>query len=267
MGKAVDTPLWSGVLGRIDTADAHTAIISYENFYHRPELYRFDTLAESLAKFQITGIIYLRPQEDWIVSLYSQTIKGTPRMRLPLDRFLTQRKMNLEYSTMLDSVKKHLPIDDLLTGDFEHASSSGLLNDFMDKVGISHDLPLSTQEQTVANRSMPYWATLFLRLCNQAQIPDATFIKVRRALAGMTPESAPDLRPGLDVATPEERQGLRAAAAGDADRLQERYGVTLTRRIREPIAYRPFDKEDVEAIRRALAAKIPRSALDALDQV
>ena len=37
----IHMPLWSGVFERIEAGDAHTVIISYENFYLRPDLYRF----------------------------------------------------------------------------------------------------------------------------------------------------------------------------------------------------------------------------------
>ena len=67
----------------------------------------------------------------------------------------------------------------------------------------------------------------------------------------MKSEGFPLLRPGLDVATPEDRESLRAAASADADRLRERYGIELDQRTREPIAYRPFDEEDFDTISHA----------------
>ncbi len=263
----VDAPLWSGVLGRIESGVAHTAIISYENFYQRPDLYRFDVLADSLSRFEITGLIYLRRQENWAVSLYAQTIKGATRTRISLTEYMARRRASLLYSQILDDISKHIPIDRLIIGDFDQASCSGLLTDFMNKIGVASDRPVPGRSDVKANRSLPGWATLFLLKCNQARVRDEIFVKVRRVFNLMTPDEAPALRPGLDVATPAERVGLRETAAADADRLQSRYGVTLAQKLDEPFAYRPFDAEDVSAIRSALAKTLGRSALDALDEI
>ena len=169
---------------------------------------------------------------------------------------------------MLDNVSAHIPLDHLIAADFEQASATGLLTDFLTKIGLPRGVEPPPGDRALINRSLPYWATLFLLKCNQAQIPDDTFLKVRKALThGVTRNDFPPLRPGLDVATPEEREGLRAAAAADAQRLQAMYGVTLTQRAREPIAFRPFDQQDVGAIRRALAAEISRPALKELDKL
>ena len=138
----------------------------------------------------------------------------------------------------------------------------------MEKIGLSRDLSLPAQSQAPARLSLPYWATLLLLKCNRARIPDEAFVKVRKAMIrGARLGVVPHIRPGLDLATPDEREGLRDAAAADAGRLRERYGITLAQRTREPVACRPFDDEDIEAIRTAFAAKIPRSALEALDRI
>jgi hypothetical protein len=238
--------------------------VSYENFYHRPDLYCFDILATRLQQFDVYGIIYLRSQEDWLVSLYSQTVKGTPRTATSLSAFMRKRSFNLNFSTILDDIADNIPINHLIVGDFQNLSSTHIVDDFMEKIGVSLTLRPEKQQSNLFNQSLPYWATLFLLRCNQAQITDETFVKVRRALGIMTPDAFPRLKPGLDVAAPAEREALRAAAAADANRLSQRYGITLTQRTREPVAYRPFDEEDMAAVRNALAPILPRSALEAL---
>ena len=263
-----DTPLWSAVFDRIEASDAHTVIISYENFYIRPDRYRFDLIAPQLARFDVRGLIYLRPQEDWLIALHGQLIRGVGRATTPLGDFAKQQANNLVYSQVLDSIKSHIPIDELLVADFGRASTEGLLADFAERTGLPRDIPLAAGNRVLSNRSPAHWATLFLLKCNEAGISDEIFLKVRGVLTRGLPSSDTfRLRPGLDVATPEEREGLRAVATADADRLRERYGVTLNQRTREPIAYRPFDDEDVDAIRNALAASLPRSAREALDGI
>jgi hypothetical protein len=172
------------------------------------------------------------------------------------------------YSKLLDDVRTYMPLDQLVVGDFEIAARSGLLSDFMDKTGLLDNISLPTEGQSSANASMPHWSTLFLLRCNQAGVPDQAFLDVRRALAqGVRHDDFPRFRPGLDLATPEERETLRKAAKADADRLLERHGVTLSQRTRDPLAYRSLDEEDIDAIREALAERIPKSALEALRRI
>jgi hypothetical protein len=262
------TPLWSGVFDRIAASNAHTAIISYENFYIRPDRYRFDLLRARLQSFDVRGLIYLRPQEDWLVALYSQLVRGVNRSVTPISDFIRQQRENLSFSVVLDRIKTYIPIDSLFVADFDDASATGLLADFVERIGLPPEIAVRADNQTLANRTPPHWVTLFLLRCNQAGISDEVFAKVRGALTReLLSNNTPELRPGLDVATPEDREGLRAVADADADRLRERYGVSMVQRTRAPVAYRPFDDNDVEAVRTTLAAKLSRSVLDALVQV
>jgi hypothetical protein len=260
-------PLWSGVFRRIEAGTAHTAIISYENFFSRPELYRFDRLEGYLDDFDIDGIIYLRGQEDWLASLYGQTVRGKRRATASFADFMKTRRADLAYSRMLDRVRAHIPLRDLVIGDFEKASGSGLIGDFIRRAGLSGEIPLPREDQGRANRSLPHWATLFLLRCNQAAISNETFLHVRRVLGAVRAEDVPGLRPGLHVATPRDRERLRALADADADRLKARYGVELDHRARRPMAHRPFGDEDVAAIREVLARQMPSPALEELDHL
>jgi hypothetical protein len=260
------TPLWSEIFRRIETGAADTTIISYENFYRRPELSGFDLLAPRLKRHDVHGIIYLRAPEDWFVSLYAQSIKGQGRLKSSFANFMKEREGDLRFSAILDNIRAHIPLDHLIVGDYVQAAASDLLIDFMKKVGLPSEPPPTAKSQAATEPSLPYWAILFLLKCNQARIPDEAFVKVRQALIrGRRLDETPLLRPGLDLATPEERQHLRDVAGADAGRLRERYGVTLARRTHEPVAYRAFDDEDVEAITNALAPRLPPSALAALE--
>ncbi len=265
---AIDTPLWSTAFRRIEESGAHTAIISYENFSAYSELYRFDVLASRLREFDVCGIVYLRRPDDWVTSLYGQLIRGKKRRVVPFAEFVRSLRTRLTYSTVLDTIRDHIPLDRLVVGKFEEAAASGLLEDFLDRTGLPPDQLLSAGDHRVRNNSLPHWAVLFLLRCNQAALPDEAFLDVRKVLTvSATRAQGPALRPGLDVATPDERRRLRDTAAVDADRLAERYGVTLSAIAHEPVAFRAFDPEDFKAIRESIAPRLNRSTQDALNDI
>ncbi|MEP6967593.1 MAG: hypothetical protein ABI906_05895 [Pseudomonadota bacterium] len=265
---SVDTPLWSAAFRQIEDSGAHTAIVSYENFSVRPTEYRFDDIAYHLSEFDVTGIIYLRCQENWAISLYGQKVKGIGRFTKTFSEYIPSLRSRLIYSRILDTIRGHFPLDRLVVGNFDQAARSGLLEDFLDRTGLPRDRLTSTGKQELRNTSRLHGATLFLLKCNQAGLPDAAFLEVRRALGGHAARN-PDLGlgPGLDTATPEARRILRAATDDDADRLLERYGVSLSAEPRAPIAYRPFDEHDFNTIRQAIAPRLPMATREALETI
>jgi len=263
-----NTPLWSNAFRLIEQSGAHTAIISYENFYVRPDLYRFDLLASRLRGFEVIGLIYLRRQEDWATSLYSQSIRGTARLAIPFAKFAAGRRDHLLYSVLLDAVLEHVPLNKLVVGNYDVAATSGLLRDFLEKANLPRDLLRFEQEQNGRNGSLPPWATLFLLRCNQAGLADEAFVDLSKALARVVSQQQNlPLRAGLDVATPEERQGLRDIAAADAARLEEKYGVMLSPALRVPPAYRPFDDDDFSAVKNLILNQISPSTREAIEDL
>jgi hypothetical protein len=260
-----DTPLWSTAFRQIEESGAHTAVISYENFFSRASRYRFDVLEPQLRDFDITGLIYLRRQEDWAVSLYGQMIRGRLRFEKSFADFIARSQMRLAYSDVLDVIREHMPLDRLTVANFEDAASAGLIADFLDRTGLAAGLLASAGDQGAKNGSLPHWADLFLLRCNQIALRDDAFLDARRALGiGGARNSRPALRPGLDLATPEERERLRETAAGDAERLMRRYGVATSAATRQAIAYRSFDDDDFATIRGAIAPLVSHSTRDAL---
>lgn len=267
-GASLDTPLWAIAFDQIEASGAHTAIISYENFALHAENYRFDALAAKFRDFDVSGLVYLRPHEDWVVSLYEQTVRGKQRLAVPMADFPVYRGLRrFRYSAKLDTVSDHLPWAHLVVGNFDQAARRGLLEDFLNKADLPADRLLAAGEQSLRNASLPHWAILFLLRCNRAGLPDAAFAEVRRALTAYRGPGGAGLalRPGLDTATPGERATLRKATADDAGRLAERYGVTLCAGTAAPVEHRPLDEGDVEAITQAIAPRLTRPARDALN--
>jgi hypothetical protein len=241
--KTADLPLWAATFRQIEERGAHTTIISYENFYLRPKLYLFSLIKDQLREFHVHGVIYLRALEDWIPSLYSQMVKGNGRLVQDFSDFYATYSDSMRFSDVIDSVLVHLPLASLAVGDFNMAAEEDLIKDFLKKSEVHVD---GIANSSVGMKSLDTRNALYRRLQRQPSLL---------------------LRPGLDVATPDERRGLRDIGAADADRLWNRHGVTLTQKAREPVAYRPFDDEDFRLIREAIDSELQPAARSALDRM
>jgi hypothetical protein len=106
--------------------------------------------------------------------------------------------------------------------------------------------------------------------CVQAVLPVEQIMDVRKALTWVAANRrSPELRPGLDLASPEERARLRAITSADAGRLAERYGLMFAEP--EPALaaapHRPFDRVDFDAIKETIAPKLATHTRAALDEL
>jgi hypothetical protein len=266
--KTADLPLWAATFRQIEERGAHTTIISYENFYLRPKLYLLSLIKDQLREFHVHGVIYLRALEDWIPSLYSQMVKGNGRLVQDFSDFYATYSDSMRFSDVIDSVLVHLPLASLAVGDFNMAAEEDLIKDFLKKSEVHVDGIANSSVGMKSLYSLPSWATMFLLKCNRGRLPDDSFLDTRNALyRRLQRQPSLLLRPGLDVATPDERRGLRDIGAADADRLWNRHGVTLTQKAREPVAYRPFDDEDFRLIREAIDSELQPAARSALDRM
>jgi hypothetical protein len=252
-------PAWSAVFREVEKTDCHTAVISDEGISDsfRKLGVDFRPLKAEFSEFDVFGVVYLRAQEPWVTSYYGQKVRGEARTSCSLSEFRLYRKVEyLRYSRLLDRIANAIPLDHLLVGNFDEAARTGLLSDFIRIAGLPGQIVDAEEETQTRNVSLPHWATLFLLLCNAEKMPSERFSIVRDALrdVGAGGEEL-DLRPGLDVATPVERQRLRKIMAGDAPRLAERYGVELQGAQAEA-PYRPFERDDFDVIRNALYPKL-----------
>jgi hypothetical protein len=265
-----ETPLWNAAFQAIDESKADAAILSYENFAISAESFRFDILATALRKYHVIGIVYSRPQEDWVVSLYGQSVRGRLRIAVPMGEFnVFRRHERLEFSSRLDVLRNRLALDELIVANFEHAVQKGLLQDFLIRSGLPYEELLCDYQPASKNESLPHWATLFLVRCNQGKLSDIAFREVSRSIRHLvnSKRAAPDLQPGLDTATPEQRVFLRALTDADADRLMRLYGVALTINKREMPPYRPFGEDDFQSIMATLLPLLSKATCDALKYI
>ena len=257
-------PLWSTAFRHIEASGANVGIISYEDFSARVASYDFERLREPLSAYDVVGLVYLRHQESWAKSLYAHMVRNG-RTSLSFVEFLPTIRDRLAYSTLLDTIRNHIPLDQLVVASFEQAVATGLLVDFFQKAGLPLEPLVIEADARVANRSRPDWVLLFLLRCAQAALPDTDLQQVRKALTGSVAKGdGPGLRPGLQLATPEARRLLRGIADDDADRLWQRYGVRLDGPPSATREWRPFDNVDFQTIAAAIAPLLPASTRDAL---
>jgi hypothetical protein len=260
-------PLWSTALRMFEESGAHTAIISYEDFSAQVSQYRFDAIREMLKDLDVVGLIYLRPQESWAVSLYSHFVRGE-RTSLTFHEFIDSIRPRLTYSLLLDRIQDHIPLDRLIVRNFDDASRSGLIQDLFHSLDLPDALAASGYDNVVRNRSLPNWAVLFLLTCMRSSIETERIKDVRRALLRTAASRrAPRLSPGLDLASPAERTELRAIMSADAGRLAAKYGIMLPEPEPATAPYRPFSRDDIEAIRQRIAPRLPALARAALDSL
>ncbi len=264
---AANLPLWSTAFRLMESSGAHTSIISNESFSARVDVYNFEAIAERLKAFDVVGIIYLRPQEAWTISLYSHEVRRAATA-LPFAAFVDSIRPRLSYSSLLDQIRDEIPLDSLIVRDFDAASKNDLVEDFFSALDLPLRLSATEISYDVKNVSLPNWAVLFMLKCVQASLPDEQISDIRKALTWIAGNRPPALRPDLDLASPAERADLRAIMGADADRLAEKYGLVFAETEPAPAAaYRPFDEEDFNAIKEAIAprlAKRTRAAVDGL---
>ena len=264
---AAGTPLWSTAFRMIDGSGAHTAVISYENFSSQVSLYEFDAISEQLKAYDVTGLIYLRRQDKWAISLYSHFVRGA-RIALPFGQFVDDIRARLTYSTLLDEIREQIPLDRLIVRNFDDVSKTGLLQDFFRSLDLPDPPPAEALAHDARNRSLPPWVVLFLLRCIQASFPTERLRSIRKAcLRSAAGRRFRPLRPGLDLASPAEREDLRAIMNADAERLAEKYGVRFAEPEAPTAPYRPFDQDDIAAIREMIGPRLAAGARAALDDL
>lgn len=244
-------PLWNALFDRADATGVERIVLSYEVWGLSPRRFDFTPILDRFGdRHTRRGIAYLRPFEIWMVSLYEQTIRSKNRKEKTLTEFGPFRMAReVGFVRRLGQAKKRFKLDGIDVVDFDMAIvDDGLTDDFLARIGVTDKSQLTAPVRL--NSAYHKWQTLFMRLCNQREISDETFLKLRRvfAVASRRKQVLAELRPGLDTATPEERAILRAVEVRDAPLLEERYETVLTRSPNKERPYREMDQEDVQTI-------------------
>jgi hypothetical protein len=191
----------------------------------REELESLKKLLESISK-DITVILYLRPQEVFLTSLYSSAIRNGHTV--PFDLWIGRQydKPHLHYSRLIDMWSNVFGRDKIRVRSFEAAvNGRGLIEDFISACEIpafGH-----ARHKAARNRSLSKTTLRFLRLVNSllvsARISKVSyFSKALRKIILMVPIG----REKPTIAD-SQREMIRVHYGQDLARLQKEYDISL----------------------------------------
>jgi len=129
----------------------------------------YDEWAKSIDA-QIKIIVYLRRQEDWIESIWTQKIKGYVKWTITFEEYLKIRRYDvvpLNYEEALQTMEEHIGIENMVVKsyDFKYFKNGSICDDFLDAIGLEmtdeYDL-----NQEIVNSTMPYNAVEVKRMIN-----------------------------------------------------------------------------------------------------
>ncbi len=251
------TPLWDRALNRIEENGAQLGLISYEHFATQPLLYRWEMVRERLARFHVTGLVYLREPVAWAVSLYGQALRRRSQPRFSFGEFVENSGISVRFSNLLDHVRARAPVDDLRVLNFHEAAEKGLVPHFLASAGLNGEIVEAGAAHPIRNQSVSVAALLFIRRCNRAGLSHAAGEEMRRALGRAEARGEmPRLPPGLAIVAPDQLARLRAEAVDDAQRLAGDWGVTFPEGEAPAEQYRRFDDDDFYRIRVAIQPRL-----------
>mgnify|MGYP001110171798 CR=1 FL=1 len=119
-------------------------ILSSEGFAGMP-LTGFDNsditasiLKDATSEFNVRVIVYLRRQDQYVESMYTQTIHEGESHSFEgfLENFNDQKA--LDYSSLLASFESQFGIENMVVRSYEHAAKIGIVKDFGAVVGVSN---------------------------------------------------------------------------------------------------------------------------------
>jgi hypothetical protein len=148
----------------------------------------FSMLREALAEYKVTVIIYLRRQDSFVESMYSQAIHEGGC--LGFDEFARKYAMlgSLDYARILNDLETYFGRNSLIVRSYHAASAKGLIDDFASVIGS--DL-LTTHFAASGSKNISYSrnALEIARFCNP-NLDEINKKKLRRALQHVMPHGS-----------------------------------------------------------------------------
>lgn len=148
----------------------------------------FSMLREALAEYKVTVIIYLRRQDSFVESMYSQAIHEGGC--LGFDEFARKYAMlgSLDYARILNDLETYFGRNSLIVRSYHAASAKGLIDDFASVIGS--DL-LTTHFAASGSKNISYSrnALEIARFCN-ASLDEINKKKLRHALQHVMPHGS-----------------------------------------------------------------------------
>lgn len=164
----------------IEVSGLHRVLMSDEALYSLavPNLRRLRRFTDRLAR-NLRVVVYLRRQEDHLVSRYQQTVKVGETRRL-VEWAADDLSATYDYRARLDAWRRNVEPDSLVVRRFDrdHFEGGSLLRDFASACGM--DVPLDAMEPTEdRNESLDAESVEFLRILNLHRIQDEGVQAVR----------------------------------------------------------------------------------------
>ncbi len=125
----------------------------------------YEMLRDATTDFSITIIIYLRKQDSFVESMYTQNIKQGETIEFDeyLMNFESQNALN--YLRILQDLSKYFGPENLVVRSFHTASQRGLLSDFSE---IIQDVSLENSTDQRRNPSYSRRALEVSKVCNES---------------------------------------------------------------------------------------------------
>lgn len=211
-------------------------ILSHENFTDIFPLKHdgFEAFWRELARVcrelgpsKTTVIIYLRRQDEYVVSSWKERVKGGYTDKT-LREYLSQpeTKQELDYETILDTIKKALGTSaNIIVRSYNQisATSDGIFLDFCEALGIPWDRDYKVPENRI-NEAFSFDMIEALRKCSYGMYkpPSNKERELRKKLAFNLCKEYPDPK-GTTIFLPEEAEDLMKQYRDGNHRIEEEY--------------------------------------------
>ncbi|GAB4236494.1 MAG: hypothetical protein Kow00109_10060 [Acidobacteriota bacterium] len=165
---------WDCLAAEIAGASCPDVVVSSEAFYSCP--HRFRTAVVGVAgRWNVRIIVYLRPQDTFLESLYGQAMKWAPYTSLSIAQFAQQHWVQdrLDYHANLELMAKTLGPEAIVVRIYDRRRLRGnIFRDFLSILGIAPSSRLVFPSEIV-NPSPSPRAIAVLRRLNELELPPA----------------------------------------------------------------------------------------------
>lgn len=229
--------IWESTIRQIKESGCDMAILSSEVFVditHKEGRHASSEMGERichyLADFDVRVIAYVRPVDEYLNSLYRQSIKSTAETRsygeIASGERNQERSFTLHPTVFLDFYSGLFGKDAILVKKYDRHSfpSGNIVEDFMATIGVQSDLlrghAASMKEW---NQSVPEVDIDFKRAFNAAGIGDAS---INSDISNILLKAGRHVRKQTTL-EPNFWEALSGEIAAEHRALKERYGVEL----------------------------------------
>ncbi|MEQ8757964.1 MAG: hypothetical protein RID09_31210 [Coleofasciculus sp. G1-WW12-02] len=129
---------WEALLQEIRSQESNNIVISSEDFF-RLDSGLIPKLKDYLSNYETKIIVYLRRQDNYLISLYCQAVK-TAHHWDSLNQHILDNKYYADYYQRLEPWKQAFGKENLIVRVYEKDQlSNGLFNDFLKSIHINSD--------------------------------------------------------------------------------------------------------------------------------